>query len=52
MVIVVEKIWVIVNFGGVKWKCCIVYILFFRYLEKVKGEKIFGFVGGKFFYCY
>lgn len=48
----VEKIWAIANFGGVKWNRRIAHILSLRHLEKAKGEKILGLVGGKFFHRY
>lgn len=48
----VEKIWAIANFGGVRWNRRLAHILSLRHLEKAKGEKILGLVGGKFFHSY
>ncbi|NRB47741.1 MAG: hypothetical protein HRU41_08695 [Saprospiraceae bacterium] len=45
----VEKTWASANFGGVQWKRYLTHILSLKHLEKAKGVKILGLVGGKFF---
>lgn len=48
----VEKAWATANFGGLQWNRRLAHILSLRHLEKAKGEKILGLVGGKFFHRY
>lgn len=48
----VEKTWATATFGGVEWKRRLAHILSLRHLEKSKGVKILGLVGGKFFHRY
>ncbi|MBX2876036.1 MAG: hypothetical protein KTR30_28200, partial [Saprospiraceae bacterium] len=48
----VEKVWTSAIFGGIKWKRRLAHILSLRHLEKSKGEKILGLIGGKFFHRY
>lgn len=48
----VEKTWASANFGGVQWKRHQAHVLSLRHLEKAKGIKILGLVGGKFFHRY
>lgn len=44
-----ETKWISAEFGGLQWKRRVAHILSLKHLEKSKGEKILGLIGGRFF---